>query len=83
MNPLECQSQRGNLLHSYRREEQLQKSAHAVLRKGLMSSSSQEPSAPRGNLLHCFHLDTKNREINSRVLFSETLTRPNCGKISS
>ena len=29
----------------------------------------------RGNLLHCFHLEMKNREINSRVLFSRTLTR--------
>ena len=24
--------------------------------------------------MHCFHLEMKNREINSRVLFSETLT---------
>ena len=46
MNPLECQSQRWNLLHCYRREEQVRKSAHADFRKGLMSSSSQEPSAP-------------------------------------
>ena len=46
MNPLECQSQRWNLLHSCRKEGQVQKSAHAGLRKGLMSSSSQEPSAP-------------------------------------
>ena len=29
----------------------------------------------RGNLLHCFHLEMKNWEINSRVLFSKTLTR--------
>ena len=50
------------------------KRAQADLRKGLMSSSSQEPSAP-GNLLHCFHLETKKWEINSRVLISETLTR--------
>ena len=35
-----------------------------------MSSSSQEPSAP-GNLLHWFHLEVKNRDINSRVLFSK------------
>ena len=32
------------------------------------------------NLLHCFHLDMKNREINSRILFSETLTRKNVGR---
>ena len=31
------------------------KHTQAALRKSLMSSSSQEPSAP-GNLLHCFHL---------------------------
>ena len=29
----------------------------------------------RGNLLQCFHLEAKNRETNSRVLFSNTLTR--------
>ena len=39
-----------------------------------MSNSSQEPSAP-GNLLHCFHQEAKNRETNSKVLFSNTLTR--------
>ena len=28
----------------------------------------------QGNLLHCFHLEVKNRDINSRVLFSNTVT---------
>ena len=37
---------RWNLLQCHRREERVQKSAHADLWKGLMSSSSQEPSAP-------------------------------------
>ena len=50
------------------------KRAQADLRKGLMSSSSQEPSAP-GNLLHCSHQEAKNQETNSRLLFSNTLTR--------
>ena len=36
--------------------------------------SSRTPIA-QGNLLHCFHLEAKNREINSRALFSKTLTR--------
>ena len=34
-----------------------------------------ECQSHRRNLLHCFHSDVKNREINSRVLFSKTLTR--------
>ena len=33
----------------------------------------------RGNLLQCFHLEAKNRETNSRVLSSSTLTRQICG----
>ena len=34
-----------------------------------------ECQSHRRNLLHCFHLEVKNPDINSRVLFSETLTR--------
>ena len=34
-----------------------------------------ECQSHRGNLLHCSHHEAKNREINSRVLFSETLSR--------
>ena len=49
------------------------KRTQANFRKDLIPCSSQEPSA-RGNLLHCSHLDARNREINSRVLFSKTLT---------
>ena len=45
MNPLECQSQPGNLLHCYKKIGASAKSAQADLRKGLMSSPSQEPSA--------------------------------------
>ena len=33
-----------------------------------------ECQSQQGNLLHCFHLEMKNQEINSRVLFPETLT---------
>ena len=50
------------------------KRTQADLRKGLMSSRLRN-RVHRGNLLHCFHLEAKNREIDSRVLFSKTLTR--------
>ena len=39
-----------------------------------------ECQSHRGNLLHCFHLDMKNGEVNLRVPFSETLTRQNVGR---
>ena len=42
-------------------------------RESLMSNSSQEPTAL--NLLQCFDQVTRNRETNSRVLFSNTLIR--------
>ena len=50
------------------------KRTQADLRKSLMSSSSQEPSAP-GKRAALLHMEMKNPEINSRVLFSKTLTR--------
>ena len=50
------------------------KRTQADLRKALMSSSSQEP-VHLGNLLHCSNQEAKNWGINSRVLFSNTLTR--------
>ena len=45
VNPLECQLHWGNLLHCYRRGASA-KRTQADVRKSLMSSSSQEPSAP-------------------------------------
>ena len=45
VNPLECQLHRRDLLHCYREEEQVQKRIQPDVGKGLMSSSSQEPSA--------------------------------------
>ena len=39
-----------------------------------------ECQSHRGNLLHCSHLEAKNREINSRLLFSKTLDSSNLGR---
>ena len=74
VNPLECQSYRGNLLHCYRRDEQVQSVPMLISRKSLMSSLSQEPRAS-GTLAAMFSSGTKNQKTNSRILFSKTLIR--------
>ena len=79
LNPLECQSHRRNLLHCYRREEQVQSVLKLILGKAWCQVCPRN-RVHRGNLLHCFHLEVKNRDVNSRVLFSETLTRQILGR---
>ena len=74
MNPFECQSQRRNLPDCYWREKQVQNLLKLIEGKAWWQSSSQEPSAP-GKPAALFYFEVKNREINSRVLFSKTLTR--------
>ena len=49
--------------------------AQADSRKGLDGQVRLRNREHRGNLLHSFHLEMKNQQIISRVLFSETLTR--------
>ena len=44
-------------------------------RRESLTSSYLRNREHRRNLLHCSQLEAKNREINSRVLFSSTLTR--------
>ena len=57
-NPLECQSQRRNLLQLYKRERVSAKRTQADRGKGLMSNSSQETCAS-GKLAAMFSSGSK------------------------
>ena len=67
MNPLERQSHPGNLLHCCRRGASA-KRAQADLRKGLMSSSSQEPSTQgKPAALFSFGTEEPGKQLKSSV----------------
>ena len=65
-----------NLLQLYRREEQVQSVLKLITREEkALCQVHLRNREHRGNLLQCFHQEARNRETNSRVLFSNTLIR--------
>ena len=62
MNPIECQSHWGNLLHCYRREEQVQSVLKLITREEkAWRQVHLRNREQRGNLLQCFHQEMRNQ----------------------